>query len=97
MRGTSAAHADITQLAAVQAYIERTESLVQAAAVEKDRREDLLSGRREALTQASRDRQVLDRLRERRRAAHAVHTARLDGVIQDELAAGVHRRQEAAR
>ncbi len=97
LRGTTAAHADVAQLAAVQAYIERSESHAHAAAVEKDRREELLSGRRAALTQASRDRQVLDRLRDRRRAAHAVHTARLDGAIQDELAAGVHRRQVTAR
>lgn len=96
MRSSAAAPADANQLRAVQAWLERTEGLMAQSHVEVDRREQAVTGRREELHHASRERQVLERLRERRRAAHQIEVGRAEVSALDELGLAVHRRQRKA-
>jgi flagellar FliJ protein len=79
-------------LLAVQAYVERTSRARQAAELELDRREAEVDARRTALVAAARERQVLERLKERRADDHRRLAARAEGVLLDEMAINSHRR-----
>ena len=83
-------------LLASQAYVERTSRLRQAAELELDRRDAEVDARRTALVAASRDRQVLERLKERRLADHRRESERVEAGLLDEMAIATHRRQEAS-
>jgi flagellar FliJ protein len=83
-----------SDLVAAQAYLEHAQRTREARALELDRRETEVAARREALTAAARERQVLERLKERRREDHVRETERRAGAVLDELAIGVHRRGE---
>jgi flagellar protein FliJ len=82
------------ELIAAQAYLEQAQRTREARALELDRRDTEVAARREALTVAARERQVLERLKERRREDHARESERRAGAALDELALGVHRRGE---
>ncbi len=84
------------ELRAAQAWIERSEGARREAALELDRRDAEVQARRAGLAAAAREREVIERLKRRRRAAHAREVARLDQVALDEVALGVHRRGAAA-
>jgi flagellar protein FliJ len=84
-------------LAAMQLYIERTEREQEAASLDLDRREAEVDARRRALASAARERQVLERLKERRRADHNLHAGRRESAAIDEMAINIHRRRELAR
>ena len=77
---------------AAQAYLERTQRMREARALELDRRDTEVAARRAALTAAARERQVLERLKDRRREDHRREAQRKEGAALDELALGVHRR-----
>jgi len=79
---------------AAQAYLERTQRMREARALELDRRDTEVAARRAALTAAARERQVLERLKERRRDDYRREVKRQEGAALDELALGVHRRGE---
>jgi flagellar FliJ protein len=81
---------------AAQAYLEQAQRTREARALELDRRETDVAARRVALTAAARERQVLERLKERRREDHNRESERRAGVVLDELAIGVHRRAEGS-
>jgi len=83
-------------LLASQAYMERTSRLRQAAELELDRRDAEVDARRTALVAASRDRQVLERLKERRLADHRRESDRVEAGLLDEMAIATHRRLEAS-
>jgi flagellar FliJ protein len=83
-------------LIAAQAYIERAERTKREAALELDRQEAEVAARRAALQAAARDRQVLDKLKERQRADHDAEWARKAQGALDEVALSVHRRGIAA-
>jgi flagellar protein FliJ len=83
-------------LLASQAYIERTSRLREAAELELDRREAEVDARRTALLEASRERQVLERLKERRREDHRRESERVEAGLLDEMAITTHRRLEAS-
>jgi flagellar protein FliJ len=83
-------------LLASHAYMERTSRLRQAAELELDRRDAEVDARRTALVAASRNRQVLERLKERRLADHKREAERVEAGLLDEMAIATHRRQEAA-
>ena len=85
-----------SDLIALQAYMERAERARESAALELDRREAEVDARRTALTQKSQERQVLERLKERRAEDHRVESARREGVLLDEMALTQHRRTGAA-
>jgi flagellar FliJ protein len=80
-----------------QAYLERAQRAARAAALELDRLDAEVDGRRRALEAAARERQVLERLKERRQAEHELEALRLEGALIDEMALAVHRRGEAGR
>jgi flagellar protein FliJ len=83
-------------LIAAQAYIERAERTKREAALDLDRQDAEVAARRTALQEAARDRQVMDKLKERKRADHdAVWARKAQGAL-DEIALGVHRRGAAA-
>jgi flagellar protein FliJ len=94
-RETLAATGD--DLVAAQAYLERIERSREAAALELDRRDAEVDARRTALRAAARERQVLERLKERRRRDHSLQAERLDGAVLDEIAITRHRRLEGTR
>lgn len=80
-------------LRAAHAYLERLTVQRRHAAQELDNRSAELQTRRDTLREAARDRQVLDRLRERRRDEHARDSERLSAVALDEVALVAHRRK----
>jgi flagellar FliJ protein len=92
------AAADLTgaELLAMQAYLERTERQRESAALELDRREAEVDARRQALAVRSQERQVLERLKDRRRADHQREMDRREGALLDEMALAAHRRLGAA-
>jgi flagellar FliJ protein len=87
--------ANATDLMARQAYLERAERAHQATRQNLQRHELELTQRREALTQAARDRQALERLKEHRRADHEREVARQEGLMLDEIAINGYRRNAA--
>jgi flagellar FliJ protein len=95
-RQTASLEASGEDLLAVQAYMERTSRARQAAELELDRREAEVDARRTALIAAARERQVLERLKERRKADHKRTSDRIEGALLDEMAIVSHRRAEPA-
>ena len=93
-RGATAVPASGSQLAAAQAYLERTQQERLAAELELGRREAEVDARRVALQSAARERQVLERLKDRRKADHIRELDRREGVLLDEMAIVGHRRRE---
>jgi flagellar protein FliJ len=80
---------------ASQAWLERLERARQAAELELDRRDAEVDARHVALVHAARERHALERLRERRKAEHAVEANRRESYELDELAAAGHRRRRS--
>jgi flagellar FliJ protein len=78
-----------------QTYLERTERNRAEASLELDRRDAEVSARRGVLAVAARDRQAIDKLKERRKAEHDAEWARRSQNTLDELALAVHRRGRA--
>jgi flagellar protein FliJ len=95
-RRSSTAALSGAELLALQAYLERTERQRESAALELDRREAEVDARRTALTARSQERQVLERLKDRRKADHQREMQRREGILLDEIAITAHRRMEAA-
>jgi len=92
-RATAAAGAaSAVDLAAHQAYLERMEQAREVGQLDLDRHDAEVGARREALREAARDRQALERLKERRRADHERAVARAEGAVLDEIALTQHRR-----
>lgn len=79
-------------LVAHQAYLERMEQAREAGQLDLDRHDAEVGARRDALREAARERQALERLKERRRADHARAVARAEGALLDEIALTQHRR-----
>lgn len=85
-------------LVSMQAYLDRVEQSRRDAERELAQSEAALAERRRALTEASRRRQALERLKQRRAAEHAAEAARREGAFLDEIAIGAHvRRSSSAR
>ena len=95
-RRTAAADLSGAELLALQAYLERTERQRESASLELDRREAEVDARRQALAVRSQERQVLERLKDRRRDDHKREMERREGALLDEMAINAHRRMEAA-
>jgi flagellar FliJ protein len=83
-------------LIAAQAFIERAERTRREAALDLDRQDAEVAARRVALQAAARDRQVMDKLKERQKTDHDAHWARVAQGNLDEIALSVHRRGAAA-
>jgi flagellar FliJ protein len=83
------------QLRAQEAWIDQTAVQHQATMLELDRRRTECDARRGLLTEAARDREVLERLRSRKRAEHEAAQERVAQTALDEIALGMHRRRSA--
>jgi flagellar FliJ protein len=83
------------QLRAQEAWIARTAGEHEATMLEHDRRRTETDARRGLLSDAAREREVLERLRVRRRAEHMAVMARQEQESLDEIALGMHRRRSA--
>ena len=101
-RGARAAQLDAAasdrsgiDLLAHQAYLERTETARRATRHDLDCRELEVADRRDELRQAARDRQALERLKERRRAEYQREAARIESLMLDEIAINNFRRSAA--
>jgi flagellar FliJ protein len=81
---------------AAQAFLERRERERREAALELDRQDAEVEVSRGRLTEAARERQVIDRLEQRQRTAHEAAWARRGQVELDEIALSVHRRGQVA-
>jgi flagellar FliJ protein len=95
-RHGSTAELSGAELRALHAYIERAQREQESAALELDRRDAEVDARRSALAVRSQERQVLERLKDRRRADHRRESERREGVLLDEMAIVAHRRLGAA-
>ena len=85
------------ELQAAQAYLERTERDRESASLALDRTDAEVEARRTLLQRAARDREVLERLKERKRAEHRREADRREGAVLDEMAIGIHRRKRGGR
>ena len=85
----------VIAMQAAQAYLERTEQVRATAEIDLARQEAEVAIRREALASAARDRQAIDKLKERQQADHDAEWARRTQNQLDELALAVHRRGSA--
>lgn len=83
-------------LRGAQAFVERTRSTRESAALDLDRRDAEVDARRAALLAAASEREILDRLKRRARAIHEAASARHAQGVLDEIALSVHRRARAA-
>ena len=86
---------DVTQLIARQAYLERSERAQVASQELLERSEAKVARRREVLTEAARDRQALEKLKEHRRSDHERELARQETIALDEIALNGFRRRAA--
>ena len=84
--------ASVTDLMTAQNFLETAERRRAEAAIELARREAEVNVRRQELAAAARDRQAIDKLKERRKAEHDAEWARRSQNVLDELALAVHRR-----
>ena len=82
-------------LAATNAYLERLAGHRAVAVRDLNASRGEVSQRRRDLELAARERQALDRLRDRRRAEHDREAGRAEGAHNDELALAGHRRRNA--
>lgn len=97
LRGSASSESSGHELVAIQAYLDRADRARQAAALELDRQDAEVDARRSALQAAARERQVLERLKERKREEHRREAARVEGALLDEMALTAHRRAEGMR
>lgn len=82
-------------LHAQQLYVERLERQRADAELALERASAEVDARRGALVEASRDREALERLKERKRKEHVAHVQRLEGAFLDEIALTSYVRQAA--
>lgn len=94
--GATAGGSSVADILAHQAFLERTEREQQAAELDLSRQDAEVEARRVMLQQAARDRQILERLKDKQEAAHRLENERRLGAELDELALSRHRRGGAA-
>jgi flagellar FliJ protein len=92
---SAAAPRSAAELIHMQAYLERAESATSARRQHVHQHEVEVARHRELLTSAARDRQALERLKERRAAEHRLEAERLAGIGLDEIALNTFRRNAA--
>jgi flagellar FliJ protein len=85
----------VTELAAGHVYLERLTGRRAVAVRDLNAGREEVGRRRRELEAAARERQALDRLRDRRQAEHARELARGEAARLDELAIAGHRRRQA--
>ena len=81
---------------AAQAYMERAERDRREAALDLDRQDAEVDARRSALQSAAREREVLERLKQRKQAEYRREAGRREGALLDEMAITMFRRGRTA-
>jgi flagellar FliJ protein len=94
--GAVLAGASGADLQAAQAWLDRVEQRRQAAALDLHRRDAEVDARRTVLARASRDHEVVSRLRDRARADHERAALRREQSDLDEIALSTFRRTGTA-
>ncbi|HEY4280292.1 MAG TPA: flagellar export protein FliJ [Conexibacter sp.] len=92
-RDLAAVPVSASDLMARQLFLERAERDRTAGQQDLVRHDTDVEAHRDRLREAARDRQALERLKERQRADHARELARVEGNTLDEIALTVHRRR----
>jgi flagellar protein FliJ len=95
LRDGSATGLSGQDLIAHQMWLERVEADRRLAELQVARREAEVESRRHALAAATREREVIERLRDRHRAEHDAADARRSAAALDEMALSIHRRRAA--
>lgn len=85
---TSGAVGDGRELVAHQKYIERVERERLIAQAELNARERAVDYRRDGLAEAARDREVLERIKERERRAHGKQVEAAEERLRDDVVLG---------
>jgi flagellar protein FliJ len=83
-------------LMGAQAWLESVQRSHHQAELELHRRSEEVEARRAALTSAGQRRQVLERLKERKRQAHRLLSTRREASVLDEVAQNAHLRRAAS-
>jgi flagellar FliJ protein len=91
-RAVPGGRVSVVDFMTAQNFLETTERRRAEASIELARREAEVSVKRQELALAARDRQAIDKLKERRKAEHDAEWARRSQNTLDELALAVHRR-----
>ena len=92
----SAAVASGLDLVAAQAYVEQAERRRDARIMDLDRCDVEVETRRHALVEAARERQALERLKDKQRREHDLESDRVAGIALDEMSLNMHRRRAEA-
>jgi flagellar FliJ protein len=95
-RSAAGAPMSAQDLQAAQLYLERTERERESASLHLDRQDAEVDARRNLLQNAARDREVLERLKTRKRDEHRREADRREGALLDEMAITMHRRRQLA-
>jgi len=95
-RPAAGARLSAEDLVAHERWVQSLKQQEETAALSLDRLDAEVDARRVALGEASREREVLERLKQRQAAEHRAELARREGVELDELAIKMHRRKAAA-
>ncbi|MBJ7519883.1 MAG: flagellar export protein FliJ [Solirubrobacteraceae bacterium] len=95
--GAAAGPVPAQDLLGQQLWLERLERHRTTAERELDRTDTELTVRRDELNEARQKREVLERLKDRRRDEHAAENARREGAALDEMALSQHVRKMAGR
>jgi flagellar protein FliJ len=93
--GTHAAVSGV-DLVQAQAYLEHAERRREARMLDLDRCDAEVETRREALIEAARKREALERLKQKQREDHRLEAERVAGVALDEISLNMHRRRVEA-
>ena len=91
-RAVPGGRGSVVDFRTAQNFLETTERRRAEASIELARREAEVSVKRQELAVAARDRQAINKLKERRKAEHDAEWARRSQNTLDELALAVHRR-----
>jgi flagellar FliJ protein len=84
---------DAGDLLAHERWMQALRTEQETKALSLDRLDAEVDARRSSLGDASREREVLERLKQRKAAAHAAELARREGAELDELALTIHLRR----
>ncbi len=93
--GATSSGVSAADMLAHQAFLERSERAREAAELDLHRQDAEVDARRVALQHAARERQVLERLKDKQAQAHRLDAERREGALLDELALSRHRRGAA--
>jgi flagellar FliJ protein len=94
-RPAEGARLNAADLVAHERWVQALKQEAENAALSLDRLDAEVDARRQTLGDKRRDREILERLKERKAAEHAAEVARREGAELDEIALGMYQRRVA--